>query len=171
MGGLWLSSLWAGWKKWEDFKDLAWSFVFRVITLVSSLSLPVATLGRGGWWKSFGGLPKPQLGCCHCRTVSFTSFLQVRNRRPRGLNQWPKITQWPSDKAWEPSPSDSNDLAPLLPPSMVEKTQLWGDVTLNVSAVCIMEGSFCLGRFERLWRKVICFCSCNAISLLNVRWE
>jgi hypothetical protein len=59
----------------------------------------------------------------------------------------PNLSPWsgegvdfPGGKAWKPGLTASRDLVPsLFLPSVVEKTQLWGEATLNVTAVCIME--------------------------------
>ena len=104
------------------------------------------------------------MGGCHCKTMSFPSFSWMRKKGLISASKLPQITQWPSGKAREPILSASNDLAPSLLLRLVEKTQLWGEVTLNVSSVCFFGE-----RFSNLWREIICFCSRNAISLLNAK--
>lgn len=47
------------------------------------------------------------------------------------------VAKW---EAWKPSLSASRE-GPLLLPSMAEKTQLWGGVSLNAPALCIQHAS------------------------------
>ena len=96
----------------------------------------------GGPW---GILPKPSLGSCFWKTVSFYSFSKMKKKRHRSSSKLPKITQLRSGKACLPSVTLS--LHSFLPGRW--KRPSFGEQSLRM---CLLHASWKEAFVRKAWK-------------------